>query len=305
MTQLRISLFGKFHCEIDSECVSGIGGRKAQVLLSYLALSPVKMHHRDVLCTAIWGDLSEQQARKGLRQALWLLQSALPANGSQHEYIFVDGDWIGLNKHADVWIDTNVLETTYGHFHNVSEVIFGPTEAEQIWSTVLLYKGDLLEGNYYDWCIHERERFQFIYLSLLDRLLSYYELNDDYENGLNCGMQILRHDRARESTHRRLIRLHYIFGHRTRALHQYAACVAALREELGVEPGKSTQQLYAQICDDRRGADAQPLTASITPSPEDPSLALRDPMNDLLHIRRLIELLRQQVDYLIASIQQT
>jgi hypothetical protein len=32
---------------------------------------------------------------------------------------------------------------------------------------------------------------------------------------------------------------------------------------------------------------------------------LRDPMSDLLHIRRLIELLRQQVDYLIASIQQT
>lgn len=304
MTQLRISLFGKFHCAIDSEFISGIGGRKAQVLLSYLALSPVKMHHRDVLCAALWDDRSELQARKGLRQALWLLQSALPANGSQHEYIIVDGDWIGLNRQADVWIDANVLETTYGRFHNVPEVVFGPAEAEQTWAAVLLYKGDLLEGNYYDWCIHERERFQFMYLSLLDRLLGYYELNGDYENGLNCGMRILRHDRARESTHRRLIRLHYASGHRTRALHQYAMCVAALREELGVEPGKSTQHLYAQICDDQRGEGAQPLTLPVAPSPENSTLALSDSMSDLLHIRRLIDLLRQQVDYVIASMQQ-
>ena len=53
--------------------------------------------------------------------------------------------------------------------------------------------------------------------------------------------------RACERAHRRLMRLHYLSGDRTGALRQYAQCVSALDEELGVKPAQRTQVLYDQI----------------------------------------------------------
>jgi len=84
-------------------------------------------------------------------------------------------------------------------------------------------------------------------LMLLDKLVQYCELHQKYEVGLTYGMEILRHDRAYERTHRQLMRLYFMSGNRTQALHQYKYCVMALRDELGVEPSEKTKQLYEQI----------------------------------------------------------
>src|SRR5205814_8889189 len=61
------------------------------------------------------------------------------------------------------------------------------------------------------------------------------------------GMRLLCYVRAREPTHRRLMRLYYLLGDRAEALRQYERCAAALEEELGVRPSKSTVALYKQI----------------------------------------------------------
>jgi DNA-binding SARP family transcriptional activator len=86
-----------------------------------------------------------------------------------------------------------------------------------------------------------------MYLVLLDKLIDYCEVHHDYEAGLLYGMRLLRCDRARERTHRRLMRLHYLNGDRAAALLQYEQCIAALYEELGVKPSKRTIALYKQI----------------------------------------------------------
>ena len=70
---------------------------------------------------------------------------------------------------------------------------------------------------------------------------------------------ILRYDRARERTHRQLMRLLYMSGDRTGALRQYERCVSALREELGVQPDKLTLALYEEI----RGNYLEKYTAPI------------------------------------------
>jgi hypothetical protein len=110
-----------------------------------------------------------------------------------------------------------------------------------------LYQGDLLEGWYQDWCIYERERLQNIYLTMLDKLMGYCEAHHEYDTGVAYGARILLFDRAREHTHRRLMRLQYLGGNRTAALRQYERCVTALDEELSVKPAKSTMALYEQI----------------------------------------------------------
>jgi DNA-binding SARP family transcriptional activator len=115
---------------------------------------------------------------------------------------------------------------------------------------VALYKGELLEGWYQDWCLFERERFQNMYLTMLDKLLAYATANGDYEAGEVYGTTILSYDRASELTYRRLMKLRYDAGDRTGALRQYQRCVRALREELGVKPERRTRDLYEQIKSD-------------------------------------------------------
>jgi hypothetical protein len=97
-----------------------------------------------------------------------------------------------------------------------------------------------------------------MYLSMLDKLLDYCEAQSEPEAGLMYGQQILRYDRARERTHRRMMRLHYLAGDRTSALRQYHSCVQALAEELDVGPAKSTVALYNQIRADQVRNDSPP-----------------------------------------------
>src|SRR5207245_6082482 len=111
-------------------------------------------------------------------------------------------------------------------------------KAQLLHKTVQLYQGPLLEGWYQDWCLLERERLQSMYLAMLDKLMSYYEAHSDYETGLLYGMRIMCYDRARERTHRRIMRRYYLIGDRAEALRQYERCAVALEEELGVSPSK-------------------------------------------------------------------
>jgi DNA-binding SARP family transcriptional activator len=104
-----------------------------------------------------------------------------------------------------------------------------------------------MEGCYQDWCLFERERLQNMYLEVLDKLMDYCEEHGEIENGLIYGTLVLRLDRARERTYRRLMRLYHLDGNRSEALRQYQRCEAALHEELDVSPSNRTKELLKQI----------------------------------------------------------
>jgi DNA-binding SARP family transcriptional activator len=90
-----------------------------------------------------------------------------------------------------------------------------------------------------------------MYLAMLDKLMGYCEAHQQFEAGIVHGTRILLFDRAREHTHRHLMRLQHLAGNRTAALRQFERCSAALDEELGVKPARSTLALYEQIRDDQ------------------------------------------------------
>jgi DNA-binding SARP family transcriptional activator len=92
--------------------------------------------------------------------------------------------------------------------------------------------------------------------------MRYSEARGEYEIGIGFGKRLLGYDRAREPTHRGLMRLLYLGGDRTAALRQYDRCVAALEEELGVGPDRRTVTLYHQIRLDRFEPAAAPPAPS-------------------------------------------
>ena len=137
-----------------------------------------------------------------------------------------------------------VFEEIYSSVIGASGTRLDNEKAVKLQDGVKIYQDDLLQGCYEDWCLFERERFQLMLLNSLDKLMLYCETAGAYEAGLAYGTEILRYDRARECTHRRLMRLHLLAGDRTGALRQYERCATVLLEDLDIEPSENTQKLY-------------------------------------------------------------
>ncbi len=249
MANLRIHLFGKLWIDYNGQVLKGFDSRKVQELFCYLLLNRNREHPREVLANLLWCENTTAQSKSYLRKALWQLQYTLECQTSLSTncILLVDSDWIQINAKADMWLDVEMFEQAYTPVMGIPGEKLDYHRAQALRSAVELYRADLLEDCYQNWCLYERQRFQHMYLSMLDKLMGYSEVNREYEAGLSHGMQILHYDRAHEATYRRLMRLFYLAGDRTGALRQFERCVTALKEELGVPPTEYTTALYEQI----------------------------------------------------------
>lgn len=205
-------------------------------------------HHREVLAGTLWPESGTAQSRKYLRQSLWHLRVLESETG--------DPAWQPLVKARPEWVEIDTsrlrldvadLEAAYDRVKLFAGEDLNKRDAEQLRNAVPLYRGELLEGSYDDWCIYERERLRAMYVSMLEKLLAYCEANGQHEEGIEYGENLLRQDRAHERAHCRLMRLRYLAGDRSGALRQFETCREALRNDLGVTPAEGTIALYDRM----------------------------------------------------------
>jgi DNA-binding SARP family transcriptional activator len=245
---VRMRLLGRVSIEQDGQPPTDLPA-KALELLSFLLLHRDRAHSREELAALLWPDAGTALARKYLRQTLWQLQSALAA-----ELLLLRPGWVRIDADADWWLDVDAFERAWEASRDIAGARLTGTQARELEEAVVLYRGDLIEGSYSDWCIYERDRLQLTCLAMLEKLMGYCEVQHRYPQGVAYGHRILRHDPAREVTHRQLMRLHYRAGDRTTALRQYERCAEALDRELGLAPAAGTVALRDQIRADRLDA---------------------------------------------------
>src|SRR5205823_13307735 len=77
MRALTLTLLGGFQARLAGGEVLALPAKKIQALLTYLALRPGQAHWRDHLASLLWGDRADEQARKSLRQAVYVLRKTL------------------------------------------------------------------------------------------------------------------------------------------------------------------------------------------------------------------------------------
>lgn len=251
---LCVNLFGKFEIRYGEREFEGYNSLKSRELFAYLLLNRDRPHTREKVASLLWGDrCTTAQSKKYLRNALWQLQSALSdqTNLGESGLLLVEPDWIQLNAVPQLQLDVHVFEAAYAAVEGLSGYALEDREADNLDQALQLYQGDLLEGWYQDWCVYDRERVLQIYLIMLDKMMIYSEGRRQFEKGLAYGRHILRRDRARECTHRRMMRLYYLAGDRSTALRQYEQCAEVLEDELGVEPSQRTTTLYDQFRTDQ------------------------------------------------------
>jgi DNA-binding SARP family transcriptional activator len=271
MPRFIATLFGRFRVEReDRQQVEVIEANKVKELLGYLLVYRERPQPRETLAELLWADQPPEKSKKNLRQTLWKLKSALQAADLQGDPpILAESDWIQVNPSAGWWLDVAEFEQAFAAVKNKRAREMEVDDFLTLQRTSELYRGNFLDGWYQDWCLFERERYQTMYLMLLNKTIQYCEVHQHYETGLAYGEKLLFYDRAYERAHRQMMRLYYHSGDRTRALRQYERCALALREELGIEPSERTVELYEQIRADRLRPASIPagsVTARSTPA---------------------------------------
>jgi DNA-binding SARP family transcriptional activator len=249
---LTVRLFGKFQVQRDGHHLSSWNARKVQELFAYLLLNRERPHARHVLAELLWPESTSEQSLKYFRHAIWQLQTVLDC-----DVLDVDAESLVLNPESSLWLDVSEFELVYSHVQGILGEDLDGQRIRNLDEALKLYRSDLLEGWYQDWCLFERDRLQRMYLAMLEKRMAYCEAHDELELGLDCGNCALRYDVAHERIHRRMMRLYYKSGDRTSALRQYGRCVTLLREELDVDPSERTLALYEQIRSDRLATPGQ------------------------------------------------
>ena len=248
---LQVALFGGMRVTHNNWLTEVIMTREIQALLAYLLLQRHRIHSREALAGIFWGEYTQEKSHGSLNTALWKLKKVLEPKGIPVGTYLISGHSheVGFNHKSQYWLDVEIFEekTNYlltSDWHTVNE-----SHAHELKKSQELYQGELLEGFYEDWALHERERLRALYSKSLIYLLHYYGFHGLYEQAIAYGQQILDMNSLREEIHREMMRLYVENGQRALALQQYEICRATLAKELGIAPMEDTQALYTQIFD--------------------------------------------------------
>ena len=204
MARLTLTLLGGFRAHLDPGAPLAFPTRKAQALLSYLAMPVGEPHSRDKLASLLWGSTVETTARTSLRQTLYSLRRIL--RRAESEPLRADGNLVSVDPSA---VSLDVLEF---------ERCVQEGTPQALAEAVTLYRGDLLEGltvqepPFEDWLRGERERLHELALGALARLLAHHRAMGSTEAAIQTALRLLTLDALQEPTHRTLMQLYVETG---------------------------------------------------------------------------------------------
>ncbi len=237
---MKIRLFGGLSAAGRDGAEVKFAARKSALLLAILALSDAKGLRRERLCSLLWEDREEPQARASLRQALVELRRIISTHGCEEVEIAGDADVLNLTAPEDA-IDVR-------HFDALLHE-GGPRSLEE---AAKLYGGELLNGvdmpeAAADWVAPIRQDYARKALRLADALSAQADITSPAMTMCErLAERLLSADPSAEEAHRALIRIYQRQGKISAAARQLRLCAEALKETLGVEPERETLALLAQ-----------------------------------------------------------
>lgn len=227
-SRLEIYLLGYPEFRRDNEVLPPLATHKTQSLLAYLILKRHRPHARDELAALFWGDRDDLHARRSLTTALWRIRRLLGG-----DYLLADAVHVQFNPAGLYWLDVADFEE---HLARSRQEPDQKRAAEALRQAVALYRNDLLEGCYDDWCIEERYRLEALYLEALSRLVSWHKAQGDAEAVLAYAQKYLARDPLTEEMHLAAMWAFAALGDLTRARRQWQLCCETRQQELYLSP---------------------------------------------------------------------
>lgn len=247
---LAIRLLGGVEVRVQGEPLPRLRSRQGLRLLALLVLRAPRELERRYLAGQLWPDTPEDDGLALLRRTLTDLRRAL---GPEAERLHSPSrHTLQLRLESGLWLDTLALESNLAR------------ENADLAEARALYRGPLLEGFHDDWVLGERERYQLLFLTSLERRAAQLPPSE--------ATVLLRHalslDPLRESSVRALLEALATQGDTAGLTATFRQFCRTLRRTLDTEPDEATHQLY------RRLLRTSKLRTNVPPSEPPPRSAL-------------------------------
>ena len=246
--RLTLSLLGPFEARVGERLVINWPGRKARLLLAYLALEKGRMVPKDVLIELFWPGSRADRGANNLSIAIYQIRSSLAAISREaSDVITVRQGLYGIGL-EDVAVDLWDLQSHLDQARRALERGDKPNVRAHLREAVALCRGELMSSDpYEEWTAEPRRRFNAAWHQALVWLATEASMQRDWPYVLDYAGQILRRDACDESAHCMIVNAHHMMGNRSLAVQQYRACVEILDRELGVEPSDQTRRLGREL----------------------------------------------------------
>ena len=226
VSSVRLTLLGGFELRRGKAPILLAAGPQRVVAFVALHMRPLR---RGYVSGTLWPDATEARAAASLRSALWRIQRHVPL-------LTTIGDKVSLA--GGVQVDLREASTA-------AETLVDAHDLDGVEIDRSLLTLELLPGWYDDWVLIERERWRQVRLHALEVRCELLAAAGRFGEALEVGLEALATDPLRESAHRALIRVHLAEGNVGEARRQYRLCEELLRQDLGVAPSESMQELLA------------------------------------------------------------
>ena len=245
MKNLRVTMFGRV-------CITGVSGarvefetQKSRELFFLSAFHLGRGLGRIEAASTLRMDCTDTQARRALSTDLWRIRQGFTQAG-------LDPDWYLMTSPRDVALKpSKYLHIDHLHFEmlvgQISDLPYGavePDDLAMLQEAAALYRGDLFEGQSWEWCAVASEQARSCYTDIADRLMQHFMAEAEWTEAISWAQVLVQQDPLWEHAHRALMRCYLLSGNRGMAIRQYTDCAALLQDELGVEPSFETQQMY-------------------------------------------------------------
>ena len=217
------------------------GSNRARELLLFLVCNPAGCTKAQI-GVALWPDASPPQLRNTFHVTLHRLRHALGIADA----IQVDGDRYRVNPALCCEFDAELFEREARAA--IRDVRAGKDAAASLGAALARYSGDFLAGEAVgEWADERRDRLRQLHHDALSALGRAQMERERYVEAADAFGTLLAADPVNEDACQRLMLCLAHLGDRASALRAYDALARALRDDLGVKPGRETVALRDRL----------------------------------------------------------
>lgn len=243
--QIRVRFLGSFAVSVDGCPIERWSAGKSRSLFQILASRQGRVMSRESLLEALWPD-SVNTLGSSLNVAVHGARRALAGDVREGKAIIERIDF-GYRLAVRVMSDTDELTRLVSRGMSALGAGEEDVARELLEAAVALYQGDFLSGDESGWIIAERQHYRNLAFSALTALRDLAAEHGDALAFAAWCRRLLDLDMHHESTYRALMRFHAIRCEWAAVQQWFDLCVRLLREDLGVEPSRTTLLLHKTV----------------------------------------------------------
>jgi len=242
---LNLSFFGKSKVEYNGKEIGDRLGNKAIALICLLVLNERRYLSREKIIGYLWPDSNIEAAKYNLRYNLWLIKKNIAEDKNHNLFLKVDNDCCSINNNYEFNCDI------------IDIMKFKPSREDSVESLLKLkklFRGDLLEGCYFNKCdefndliIYERINFEQRKVRILQRLVEVYENDKRYDDCIEILYEIMEIEPYDEKIALKLMDIYQKSGKRAVAINYFNKFSYSLSCDLGINPSNELKNKYNEI----------------------------------------------------------